>query len=127
MPPRRHCTIPFLKTHALNFGVQPCRRVSGSDGLVISAECLFWVYFGCKQKPGSKHARTANTKHSIMRGGGMLNFHIINALIVNTIIEEILWDPGGIHGQTHAMMMMHFEDISDESENLGEGKMLTAI
>eukprot|EP00957_Ditylum_brightwellii_P096370 7339341-Ditylum_brightwellii.AAC.1 len=136
MPPKRCHTTPFQKTHDLKFGVQPSERTSGSDCLVISAECLFCAHFGCKQKPGYKHARTVNIKYytSPFRTDNYTQhlkaqhperwevIHIINAPIVNTIIGEMLWDPGEIDGQTHAMLMMSLKETNDESKDLGEGQ-----
>eukprot|EP00957_Ditylum_brightwellii_P126772 9663383-Ditylum_brightwellii.AAC.1 len=63
MPPNRRYKTPFQKSHALRFAVQSCQRESGSTGLVVSAECLFCVYFGHEKKPGSKCAKTSNTKY----------------------------------------------------------------
>ena len=161
---------PFLKKHALQYGVRPCERSSGTHGYVVSAECLFCIHFGREQKPGSKRARTANTKyytspfradnytqhlktqhperweeyqglsheekmtyfehavpikktlHGHFGSSQMAMNYTINGQIIDKIIGEMLWDPDDIDGQSRATMMKPFEDIADESENLGDGE-----
>lgn len=67
MPAKKRST-PFQKSHALQFGVRVVQRKSTSSsgteiGTVLSAECLFCVFFGREAKVGAKRARTKNTKY----------------------------------------------------------------
>lgn len=43
---------------------------------------------------------------------------LINALIVNMIIEEMFWDPEYIERETHAKMLKLCEDFADDIEEL---------
>ena len=161
---------PFLKKHALQYGVRPCERSTGNNGRVISAECLFCIHFCREQKPGSKRARTANIKyytspfradnytqhlktqhserwqeyqglsveeqktyfdqavpikktlHGHFGSSQMAMHYTFNGPIIDKIIGEMLWDPDDIDGQSHASMMMPFQDIAEESENLRDGE-----
>lgn len=59
---------PFQNQHGLQFGVRVVQRQtvsssSSNQGSVISAECLFCVYFGREAKVGSKRSRTENIKY----------------------------------------------------------------
>lgn len=49
---------------------------------------------------------------------------LINAPIVNVIVEEMLCNPDDIEGKAHANMMACFEDVADYTEDLSGGEGL---
>lgn len=74
----------FLKNHTLQFGVLVSQHLSTSSsnterGIFLSAECLFFDYFGREETAGSMRSRTTNTKyyHAPFRAE-MYRQHLIN-------------------------------------------------
>ena len=52
----------------------------------------------------------------------MPRLHTINAIIVDKIFGDMLWDPDEVEGWSHTKMMQPFVDIADGSEDLEDGK-----
>ena len=52
----------------------------------------------------------------------LTNRFLVIKQIVNVMIRDKLWEPEYTNGRTHAEIMRSFEDFSDETKALQEGK-----